>query len=118
MDTVKAATKIYDSDTGVYFVYHGETDIDMVVGLAGTIDGAIGNATIPAGHVSGLSDSIGTAIGNATIPAAHVSGLSDSISTSISNATIPASHVVGLSDTVILGTTASTVKGAIWLVDD
>ena len=76
MDTVKAATKIYDSDTGVYFVYHAETDIDMVVGLAGTISGAI------------------------------------------SNATIPAAHVVGLSDTVILGTTASTVKGAIWLVDD
>ena len=76
MDTVKAATKIYDSDTGVYFIFHPETDIDMVVGLAGTISGAI------------------------------------------SNATIPASHVIGLSDTVILGTTASTVRGAIWLVDD
>ena len=106
MDTVKARTKIYDSDTGVYFVYHGETDIDMVVGLVGTIDGAISNATIPAGHVSGLSDSISTSISNATIPAGHVSGLAESISAAVADSTI------------ILGTTASTVKGAIWLVDD
>ena len=85
MDTVKARTKIYDSDTGVYFVYHGETDIDMVVGLVGTIDASISNATIPAGHVSGLAESISAAVADSTI---------------------------------ILGTTASTVKGAIWLVDD
>ena len=64
MDTIKAATKIYDTVSGAYFVYHPETEAGLVIGLD-------------------------------TLVAANVSG----------------------SSIVTLGTTPSTVEGAIWIVD-
>ena len=64
MDTIKAATKIYDTLSAAYFVYHPETEADLVIGLD-------------------------------TLIAANVSS----------------------SSIVTLGTTPSTVEGAIWIVD-
>ena len=64
METVKAATKIYDTVSGGYFVFHPETEAGLVIGLD-------------------------------TLIAANVSA----------------------SSIVTLGTTPSTVEGAIWIVD-
>ena len=64
MDTIKAATKIYDTLSAAYFVYHPETEAGLVIGLD-------------------------------TLIAANVSA----------------------SSIVTLGTTPSTVEGAIWIVD-
>ena len=63
MPTVQAATRIYDSVTSNYYVFHPETDADMVIGLNERI--------------------------------ASVAGT-----------------------TIILGTDASTVQGAMWLIND
>ena len=61
--TVQAATKIYDTLSSEYFVFHPETDADMVIGLDE--------------HIASVS-----------------------------------------SGAIILGTDASTVQGAMWLVND
>ena len=66
MDTIKAATKIYDTLSAAYFVYHPETEADLVIGLD----------TLVAEQVANAGSSI-----------------------------------------VTLGTTPSTVEGAIWIAD-
>ena len=64
MDTIKAATKIYDTLSAAYFVYHPETEAELVIGLDTLIAANVSNSSI-----------------------------------------------------VTLGTTPSTVEGAIWIAD-
>ena len=45
MDTIQAATKIYDTVTGSYNVLHAETNADMVIGLEEKIAAIAGNGT-------------------------------------------------------------------------